>query len=236
MLVVLYVISALSGVVSLIFDNQEKFKEKFICTFIAIVTSLAFCILMIRNIINSSAMEFWSLFSVFSIIAWQFAFLRNDAENVINYLFCFFLMCIVFSIFEYSFTYSNYVVSCSENHVSTEIVQIVTTIDGTEKGKNIYGDGFVVGLVNDPAANKSIYQYYYRSENGTIIAKEIDVKSTTIVYVENTVSPYVEITSTAECFGYTAETKRHIFIGTRESYILYIPKGSIQNVPLSYSD
>lgn len=230
MLVVMYIISAAASILSAVFEQREDFKKRSLCTIIAIGSSFAFYVPVIREILSNSVLDFWLIFAVLSLAAWHFAFLRNDIENIINYEVASFLFTVVFYIFCYVFFFSDNIVSCTTDHITTEIIPIITTVDGTESGKSIYGDGFLIGLINDPFSKDHMYQYYYRTENGLIASQNVDYKDATIVYIDNTVSPYVEVTTVQNCFGYTRISKKHKITGSSQTYILYIQEGSIKQI------
>lgn len=227
MLVILYITSAVAGVLVSIFEYRREFKYQLISVAIAVLTGIVFSVSMLRRI-NIYNPNFGSVFGVLSLIAWHCAFLSNDVMNLVSYEFAFFIASSLFCFFCSSINYSDYLTSCSEKHISTEIVQIVTTVDGTELGESIYGDGFVIGLIAKENPNVRLYQYYFQSEDGNIKPEEIYVDRTKITYIDETISPYIEITYEANCMGYQNESKTHVFRGSYKTYHLYIHENSIQ--------
>ena len=231
MLVVFYIISAVSGVVASIFIEKRNLKRWFTATIIAFLFGIAFCIPMTKKIVSDLYhINFWSIFAVLSLIAWQLAFIFNNSKNLANYEFAFLLFSFVIYVFCSSFFYSNYLVTCFDTHVSTEIFPIVITIDGTESPENITEDVFVVERIMDISSNKFFYQYSIQHENGNISIMQSSEKSTTVVPIADSESPYVEITTTRHCSGYRRETLEHSLTYADKIYILYIPEGSIKNV------
>ena len=154
MLVVFYIISAAAGVMASTFFEKRNLKQWLIATIIAILFGIAFCVPMTKKIImDLSHPNFWSIFSVLSLIAWQSAFIFNNKRNLFDYEFSFLLLSSFICIFCSSIFYSDYLVGCNTEHVTTEIVSIVTTIDGTKSGESILEDGFVVERIFDINSN-----------------------------------------------------------------------------------
>ena len=232
MLVALYIISAVAGIMSAVFEHQRKLKQQLIFAIIAIISCIAFCAPIVNDIFINSVLNFKLIWAALSLLALQFALLRNDIENIVNYQIAMCLMAIALNSFCYIFfvSYADHIVSCTTEHVTTEIVPIVTTIDGTASGRSIYGEGFVICSINDMFSNDHTYQYYYRTAEGNILSKDVDYKDAQIEYIDNSVSPYVEIISTQNCFGYTRLSKKHKITSSSDFYILYIPEGSIKQV------
>ena len=106
---------------------------------------------------------------------------------------------------------------------------IVTTVDGTKLGESIYGEGFVIGYYFNEKSNLGVYQYYFKDDIGNIELNEISQKRVQITYIEDSETPYVEITYTANCSGYRVQSEQHMIRNTYITYHFYIPKGSVQS-------
>lgn len=231
MLVVFYIISAVSGVIASIFIERRNLKRWFKATIFAFLFGMAFCVPMTKKIVSDLYhINFWSIYAVLSLIAWQLAFIFNNSKNWANYEFAFLLFSFVIYVFCSSFFYSNYLVTCFDTHVSTEKFPIVTTIDGTESPENITENVFVVERIMDISSNRFFYQYYIQHEKGNIIILQSSERSTTIVPIADSETPYVEIITTRHCSGYRRETLEHVLTYSDVIYILYIPEGSVKNV------
>lgn len=230
MLVLLYIISAISSVLTYVFEELENFKGRIICFVISILAAIAFCMPTINTIINSFPnVEFWPIFAVSSLILWPFIFISGDIPNAANYIVAAVLLATTLCLLCPAFYPTNNWETCNVEHITTEVVPILTTINSNSPKENVYGDGFIVRFVSDIFSNKFIYQYY-KLENGIPVEDEFPKKSTTIHYISNTETPYLEITTTMICSGYNPDFDKHIFIGTQKIYNLYVPEGSILNV------
>lgn len=231
MLVVFYIISALSGVIASIFIERRDLKRYFIATIVAILFGIAFCVPMINKIISDiSHPNLWSIFAVLSLIAWQLAFIFNDSNNWVNYEFAFLLFSFVIYVFCSSFFYANYLVSCFDTHVTTEVFSIVTTIDSIESVESILEEGFFVEKITDINSNRAFYQYYLQLENGSYVFQQSSEKFTTVEPISDSETPYVEVITTYHCSGRRKETLEHILNYSDQIYILHIPIGSVKNV------
>lgn len=232
MLVVLYVISAVSGVFSSICIEKEKFKHWIVTTLIAILTGVAFCWCMFDKLSNGVIeLNFGSVFSILSLIAWQLAFLFGNYDNIFNYEFAFALfactICLLYLCIIQPYTRVN----CTTLHITKEVISLMTTIDDSETGESVYGDGFIVcqSFRNLANPNSSSYLYYYQLEDGTPKEGKIPVISTEIEYIGADESPYLEITIIRECSGYYPITDTHSLGFVEKTYKLYIPENSILN-------
>ena len=170
----------------------------------------------------------WTVFGLLSFIFLLYAFLSGDLANLLSYELAALITSALFCFFCSTYNFSDYTVICNENHTHTEIVPIVTTVDGTKFGESIYGDGFVIGCYFNEKSNLRVYQYYFKDEIGNIESNEISQKRTQITYLEENKTPYVEITYTAKCNGYRVQSQQHMIRNTYITYHFYIPKGSVQ--------
>ena len=223
-MLVLFIISTVVGLLASIFFKTRRFTSHFICSLIAVLTTVAFCSRMIAKLTsNEIDVNFWSVFAILSLIAWQFAFLFDNGKNIINYEFSFVLLAWTISIFYSSIFNPNCLKICKEDHTTTEVVYIITTID--DSCESAYGDGFIINKVYNSKYNS--YQYYYKLEDGKTEKGSIPANSTIIKNIDVGESPYLEIIITRDCSGYNSETKSHALGFSKKSYILHIPENSI---------
>ena len=170
----------------------------------------------------------WTGFVLLSFIFLLYAFLSGDIANLLSYELAAFITSALFCFFCSTYNFSDYTIICTENHTHTEIVPIITTVDGTKFGESIYGEGFVIGCYFNEKTNLRVYQYYFKDENENIESKEISQKRVQITYIEENEVPYVEITYTANCSGYKVQSQHHMIRTTYITYHFYIPSGSVQ--------
>lgn len=89
MLVVFYIISAISSVFAYMYMFSRKnanIKHWFKAIIIALLSGLSFYIPMISKIIEAFPnVDFWSIFAVASLFVWQSAFIFNDWNNLVSY-------------------------------------------------------------------------------------------------------------------------------------------------------
>jgi len=230
MLAILYIISILASLRTPIHDRRGEFKKSLQSLAIAVISATLYIIPVIYKMCKDSSLNFWPIFGLFSLIFLDIALLTDDRTHLLSLTVTAFLASTVICFLHSAINFSDYLISCNENHVHTEIVPIITTVDGTDLGKSIYGDGFVIGLIYKFTPNMTIYQYNFQDEEGNIVTEEIPAGRTEITFIEDDVSPYIEITATSHCMGYRIESKRHVFYGIRNTYHLFIPEGSIVNI------
>lgn len=230
MLVILYIISAVSSVFSAIYIQKRQLKPILIATLIAILTGITFIVTMINKMANNVVeLNFWSLFAMFSIVGWISAFLFNHPERIVDYEFCFALMAFVV-VMLYPAVFPKYCwETCNEIHYSTEIVFLITSFDETSAEETIYGNGYIVNKVYAYPSGFMYYYYHYINEDGTPIEDSIPVHLTTIEYIDADKSPYLEIITIRDCSGYNPETGNHSLGFADKSYKLYIPENCIKN-------
>lgn len=225
MLVVLYIISAVSGVYVALSIEEKNYKDWFISTLTAVLTGIAFCVLKINKIVTNMAdINFWSVFAVTSLIAWQITFLFNNRQNLVINEIAFALL--AFTI--YSMCYYSEREVCTDPHKTIEVISLMTTIDDSEAEESVYGDGFIVRKVYS-SYSSYIYQYYYQLEDGTPVEDNIPVYATEIIYISPDSSPFIEIITIRECSGYYPKTDNHSLGFAKKTYKLYIPENSILN-------
>ena len=233
MLVILYVVSAASGVFSLIFIRKENFKHWFFTTLIAILTGIAFCFSMFNKIANNVIdLNFGSVFSILSLIAWQAAFLLGNYEDLFDYECSFALLACTICLIGPSIIQPYSRATCTTLHITKEVIPIITTLDTSENDENVYGNGFIVCRVFNSfsSSRNSNYLYYYQLEDGTPSEGSVPVSSTEIEFIGPDESPYLEITIIRNCLGYDPKTGIHALGFAEKSYKLYIPENSILNI------
>lgn len=228
MLAILYVTSLASSFFAPIFDERDEDKNALTSASIAIVTGFLYSLFMIHKIAaNIFEPYFGAVFGLLSLVFLDFGFLSDDNENCLNYLMSAILGSAVLCFLCSNIHFSNYTIICNENHDYTERVAIVTTVDGTENGESIYGDGLTVGIMRKPGYSPRIYQYNYQNKNGEIVTKNIFENRTQVICIEDDEKPYVEILYHVDCLGYRRKSKTHVFRHIHKTYQLYIPKNSI---------
>ena len=233
MLVVLYIISAVSGVFASIYIEKEKFKHWLVTTLIAILTGIAFCWCMFNKIANGVIqLNFGSVFSILSLIAWQLAFLFGNYDNIFDYEFAFALFACTICLFYLCIIQPYTRVKCTAQHITKEVVFLVTSFDDSETEENVYGGDFIVcqSFKNTTNSKSSSYLYYYQLEDGTPKEGKIPAISTEIEYIGTDESPYLEITIIRNCSGYYPITDIHSLGFGQKTYKLYIPENSILKV------
>lgn len=228
MLTILYITSVLASFYAPILEDRDDHKKSFEAFAIAITCGILYSIPTIGKICkNIFEPNFWTLFGLFSLVFLNFAFLSNDRANCLCYITAAFLASAVLCFILSNICFSNYLISCNEEHKYTERVLLVTTVDGSEYGESIYGDGFVIEKYTNGNPNVIFYQYYFRAEDGSINSKNIHANHAEITYIDADETPYVEITYKDICKGYWKDSKTHVFSGRSTTYHLYIPKDSI---------
>ena len=229
MLVILYIISAVASYCIPTFEYDTDYKNSWRSTAVAIISGILYIIPMIYKIYqNLFTPQFEAIFGLLSLIFWDYAFLSGDEENWFSYIASAFIASIVLCFLFSNFYFSDYLTKCNENHNYTECVELVTTVDGLEDGESIFGDGFVVGKFKSSNSKADFYKYYFQSENGNVKTQSIRVDHTNVVYVDDDVSPYVEISYEIECKGCRNKSKTHLLNIYSRNYTLYIPENSIQ--------
>ena len=150
--------------------------------------------------------NFVTILGLLLLIFWDFAFLSNDGANILNYIVAAFLGSGIICFLLSNLYFSDYLVFCNENHDYTECVSIITTIDGTDSGASIYGDGFTIGFIVNENPASHIYQYYYETEDGDIRSKKVHENYVEVTYISTNSEPYVEIYYSIDCSGYRNES------------------------------
>ena len=231
MLAILYITSLVASFLVPIFKNREEEKNLLTSAMIAILSGILYGIPSFNEIVQNIFTPNWkTIFGLLSLVFWNFAFLSNDGANWLNYMIAAFLGSTVIYFLCSNIYFSDYLVHCNENHDYTKRVSIITTIDGTESGESIYGEGFTIGLIVKQNPITRIYQYYYRAEDGRIKPKEIYESRVEITYIDADADPYVEIYYSMDCAGYRNNSKTHVFRNSAGIYHFYIPEGSIANI------
>ena len=153
MLAVVYIISAVAGLFAGISLARENIKLWVLSTAIAILFGIAY-------VISVPELNLRTIFAIVSLLIWQVSFLFGNWENFINHEFSFLLFfLIIFGVWP-SILIPTPLQMCSETHVTTEIITLVTTLNS---GESVYEDGCIICQ----NVNLSSYQYYYRNEDGT---------------------------------------------------------------------
>lgn len=207
MLEVVFIVSAVAGLFAGIAFRSESIKLWFLFAAIAILTGIAF-------VMNVPELNLWTIFAIVSLIFWQISTLFGNWENFINYEFSLLLFSIIIFVILPPVLFPTHLQRCFQTHITTKVVMITTDQDS---GKSVYKES-------------SDYHYYYQQEDGTTIEGTIPSSRTTIVYIGEDESPYLQIVTERECSGYYPDTKQHCLGIAYVTYKLYIPEGSIQNV------
>ena len=227
MLLILYLASAIAGVLAFVYGEKEEYKKSTISTVVAMICGMIYIIATASKISKDlSEPNFMSVFGIVSLVMLLIAFLSGDIPNLLNYQIAAIITSALFCFFCSSINYSDYLVNCSENHDYVETIKIVTTFNE----ESIYGDGFVIGSFLEEKTNTSYYQYYFQDEEGHIQHNNILFKRTTITYINEDEAPFVEIAHRVNCMGFRVKSKEHVFQGSHKTYHLYIPKYSIKNI------
>lgn len=124
---------------------------------------------------------------------------------------------------------SNYA-DCNDEHVEISTIEIMSATDGTMVQGNISGGGFWVYHISGSIDESPVYRYYYQLEDGGIKLGQIPANLTTIYFVENGKTPYIEVIKATACTGYNTETGVHYLGSTSTNYKLNVPEGSILEV------
>lgn len=230
MLAIIYLISAVAGILSYMFGNLRRFKQRMVSLVISILSAIAFCTLMVNRIMyDFPNLDFWPIFAVLSLILWQFACISGDIFYGIDYIIVAGLLSTTLCLLCPVLYPSNNWEKCNIEHRETEIVPIITTINNYSSTEGVYGDGYIIRCIHDISSNKIIYQCY-RFENGTKTQSEFPSESTTIHYISNNENPYLKITTSKNCSGYNPDFNQHIFESYERMYDLYVPEGSVFNI------
>lgn len=216
---------------TILHDYRAEYKKSIQSLAIAVISAILYIVPVIYKISKDpSNLYFWSMFGLLSLVFLDVALLTDNHSYLLGFAVAAFLASAVLCFLSSAIYFSNYLTSCNEKHISTEIVPIITTVNGEEFGESIYGDGFVVGIIYRFTPRRTIYQYHFQNADGNIESKEIPAGRTEISYIDDVVAPYLEITYTTNCMGYRNESKTHVFRGIRKTYHLYIPERGIVNI------
>jgi len=231
MLAILYITSVASSFFAPIFDEREEDKNALTSASIAIITGFLYSLFMIHKIAtNIFDPYFGTIMGLLSLVFLDFGFLSDDYENFLNYIVAALLGSAVLCFLCSNIHFSDYTIMCNENHDYSERISIVTTVDGTETGESIYGDGITIGIMRKEGYATRIYQYNYLNENGEIRTNDIFESRTQVTYIEADEEPYIEILYHVDCLGYRRKSKTHVFRRIYKTYQLYIPENSIASI------
>ena len=234
MLVMLYITSVVSCIFAIIYEKCEKYKNCRTAFAISIISGVLYVvpttIAVFTNLFNPN---FKTVFGLTSLIFWHIGIWSDDIEHCVDYIFSALIgsaiLCFIFS----NIYYTDYLQPCNENHDYTERIYLVTTVDGTESGESIFGEGFTVGLIYKDAPNTHLYKYYYQTEDGDIVSAQIYGRRTQIIYIEPGEEPYLEVSHSVRCSGYRRKTETHVYRDTHSTYTLYIPRNSVASISSS---
>ena len=221
MLVAFYVISAISSVfayICMFLRKEENIKYWFSAIILSLLTSLSFYIPMISKIITTFPnINFWDVFAVVSLVAWQSAFIFNHTNNLINYEVAVLLFAMIISIICPTFDASSYRTFCNEEHIDVDVIYI-------------YDDNSSDNLITKTIHSNTLsatYSFYLISEYGKPFEKTIFENVTTIYTIDNGASPYLEIVVSSDCDGFNIKTQKHYLSMVYTHYNLYIPEDCI---------
>ena len=227
MLVIFYIVRALSAVLVPMFFKRENFKQWVISILVTITTGGGFCLPMIQQILSDiKHIDFGMVFAVSSLIAWQSAFIFLDRENLFNYEVCALLFTLIVCLMVPNLIPFEGWASCDGEHVTVTKTNILTSEDDPSQ-LNMYGEGFIVKQIIYVSSNNTTYKFSYLLQDGTQVEKQFPAKYTTICYIETGQTPYVEEKNIRKCSGYNPETKKHFLTTATTNYILYIPEGCV---------
>lgn len=132
------------------------------------------------------------------------------------------------------YKYEKNVHEVEQPKIVTTRQELLTANDGTQVSGNVSGGGFVIFHVTGSVSEESVYKYYYLLPDGGAKLGQVKADDTTIYYIENGESPYLEkIESTKYCMDYNNNPPTecdHSWHDTKITYKLHVPKGSISNV------
>ena len=221
MLVVSYVIGAISSVFAYIYmfsRKKENGRHWFIAIIIALISGLSFYIPMISKIIKTFPnVNFWNVFAVASLVAWQSTFIFNHTDNLVNYQVATLLFAMIISIICPTFDPSSYYTFCNEEHTDVDVLYI-------------YDDNSSDNLIKKTIHSNTLsatYSFYLISEDGKIFEKTIFENVTTIYPIDNETSPYLEIIVSRDCSGFNPQSQKHYLSTAYTHYNLYIPENCI---------
>ena len=224
MLVVFYIISAISSVFAYMYMFSRKkynIRHWFKAIIISILSGLSFYIPMILKIIESFPnVNFWNVFAVASLFVWQSAFIFNDRDNLINYETAALLLAVTISLVCLTFDTTSYYEACNDEHINVDCIYI-------------WDDNFCDNLIQKTVCvslRKTTYSFYIVSEDGHPIKKTIPANLTTVYTIDDEESPYLEIIIERDCTGYNTNTQEHSLTIAYTHYNLYIPQDCISVV------
>jgi len=149
------------------------------------------------------------------------SFIQAILILMVLYLFCCFVSCTTFiDSFE----------ECNTDHITTSTIELISATDTTTVNGFISGGGCFVWHISGSASEKPVYRYYYHLDDGGMKLEEIPASSTTIYYIEDDKTPYIEVITSTKCEGYHPEEGSHLLSDSTTTYKLYVPEGSILEV------
>ena len=221
MLVVFYIVSAISSVfayMSIFSRKKADFRHCFIAIIITLVCGLAFYIPMISKIIEAFPnIGFWSVFAVASLFVWQCAFIFNTADNLVNYEAAALLFTVTVLLICPTFDKTSYRSLCNEEHINVDTIYI-------------WEDNFCDNLIQKNVcvnSRNTTYSFYLVSEDGHPIKKTIPANLTTVYTIDGEDTPYLEIIVSRDCDGVDTKTQKHYLTIAYTHYNLYIPEDCI---------
>lgn len=111
--------------------------------------------------------------------------------------------------------------------ITVTTYNILSVKNSSSSNANISGFAtFIKGSLSE----ESVYKYYYQTEDGGFKQGSIPVDSTTIYFIDSSKNAYLE--KVVASYSLVNNTFTHTFtwpLDSKETYNLYIPKGSILN-------
>ena len=231
MLTILYIISVVSCFMASIYDKNEEHKKYRKSFIISMISGLLYAIpIVCKTFTNLFNPNFSYIFGLSSLLIWHIVIITESYENLIPYMFSVFLGSSILSFVLSNFYYSSYLQFCEENHDYTERINIVTTVDGTEFGESIFGEGYTVARIYQSNPNVYVYKYYYMDDDGNIKHRSVYNRRTEVTFIDEDDEPCIEISYFIKCRGYKKDSGEHFFKDTHSTYHLYLPKGSVVDI------
>ena len=110
---------------------------------------------------------------------------------------------------------------------STKTIIMCAKDNSNINGNMSGGIFYVSGSVEED----SVYRYYYKLEDGGMKQGQIPAKSTTIYYIEDNETPYLEeIITTEYWIDESKNPPERLFETSETTYELYVPEGSVTTV------
>jgi len=215
----------------------RKVKSKLAAIFfwifgiISIITGLIFSVWSIIKFIND--FSFLGCFITVAFIGFEASAITGDTDfgaECANIAIVIGIIAAIIHGVIWVWNYESPYVDCNDEHVEISTIEIMSATDGTMVQGNISGGGFLVYHISGSINESPVYRYYYQLEDGGIKLGQIPADLTTIYFVENGETPYIEVIKSSLCNAYNTKTGEHTLRSTSTTYKLYVPEGSILEV------